>query len=52
MILIDIVSVVLFLSLNDIPANSKVIIDAKDAVYFAHDTPDLFHEFKTTRVTD
>ena len=51
-ILIDIVSVLLFLSLNDIPANSKVIIDAKVTVYFAHDTPDLFHEFKTTRATD
>lgn len=36
-------------TLNDIPVNSKVIIDAKDTVYIAHDILDLIHEFKTTR---
>jgi MFS superfamily sulfate permease-like transporter len=36
-------------TLNDIPENSKVIIDAKDTVYIAHDVLDLIHEFKTIR---
>jgi MFS superfamily sulfate permease-like transporter len=40
------------LTLNDIPENSKVIIDAKDTVYIAHDILDLIHEFKTTRAVD
>ncbi|TDE28758.1 MULTISPECIES: SulP family inorganic anion transporter [Flavobacterium] len=39
-------------TLNDIPENSKVIIDAKDTVYIAHDILDLIHEFKTTRAID
>ncbi|MFV8336276.1 SulP family inorganic anion transporter [Flavobacterium sp. RSP29] len=39
-------------TLNDIPENSKVIIDAKDTVYIAHDILDLIHEFKTTRALD
>ena len=39
-------------TLNDIPENSKVIIDAKDTVYIAHDILDLIHEFKTTRGKD
>ncbi|MFV8443100.1 SulP family inorganic anion transporter [Flavobacterium sp. LB2P44] len=39
-------------TLNDIPENSKVIIDAKDTVYIAHDILDLIHEFKTTRAVD
>ncbi len=39
-------------TLNDIPENSKVIIDAKDTVYIAHDILDLIHEFKTTRAKD
>jgi MFS superfamily sulfate permease-like transporter len=39
-------------TLNDIPENSKVIIDAKDTVYIAHDILDLIHDFKTTRATD
>ena len=40
------------LTLNDIPENSKVVIDAKDTVYIAHDILDLIHEFKTTRAVD
>ncbi len=39
-------------TLNHIPENSKVIIDAKDTVYIAHDILDLIHEFKTTRAVD
>jgi MFS superfamily sulfate permease-like transporter len=39
-------------TLNDIPENSKVIIDATDTVYIAHDILDLIHEFKTTRGKD
>ncbi|MFE3847428.1 SulP family inorganic anion transporter [Flavobacterium sp. LB3P45] len=40
------------LTLKDIPENSKVVIDAKDTVYIAHDILDLIHEFKTTRAID
>ncbi|MBG6187456.1 SulP family inorganic anion transporter [Flavobacterium sp. CAN_S2] len=39
-------------TLNHLPENSKVIIDAKDTVYIAHDILDLIHEFKTTRALD
>jgi MFS superfamily sulfate permease-like transporter len=39
-------------TLNDIPENSKVIIDASETVYIAHDILDLIHEFKTTRAVD
>jgi MFS superfamily sulfate permease-like transporter len=39
-------------TLSHIPENSKVIIDAKDTVYIAHDILDLIHEFKTTRAVD
>lgn len=39
-------------TLNTIPENSKVIIDAKDTVYVAHDILDLINEFKTTRAID
>ena len=39
-------------TLNDIPEGSKVIIDASETVYIAHDILDLIHEFKTTRATD
>ena len=39
-------------TLNDIPENSKVIIDASETVYIAHDILDLIHEFKTTRAID
>lgn len=39
-------------TLSKIPENSKVIIDAKDTVYIAHDVLDLIHEFKTIRSKD
>lgn len=39
-------------TLNEIPENSKLIIDASDTVYIAHDILDLIHEFKTTRAVD
>lgn len=39
-------------TLKNIPENSKVIIDAKDTVYIAHDILDLIHEFKTSRALD
>lgn len=40
------------LTLNKIPEKSKVIIDASDTVYIAHDILDLIHEFKTTQAVD
>ncbi|WP_074723211.1 SulP family inorganic anion transporter [Flavobacterium frigoris] len=39
-------------TLNDIPENSKVIINAHDTVYIAHDILDLIREFKETRAVD
>lgn len=39
-------------TLNDLPENSKVIINATDTVYIAHDILDLIREFKTTRAID
>ncbi|MCF6131884.1 SulP family inorganic anion transporter [Flavobacterium wongokense] len=39
-------------TLNNIPENSKVIINAADTVYIAHDILDLIREFKTTRSVD
>lgn len=39
-------------TLSDIPENSKVIINAHDTVYIAHDILDLFREFKSTRAID
>ena len=39
-------------TLNDIPEHSKVIIDATETVYIAHDILDLIREFKTTRAID
>ncbi len=39
-------------TLNDIPENSKVVINAADTVYIAHDILDLIREFKTTRSID
>lgn len=39
-------------TLNAIPENSKVIINAHDTVYIAHDILDLIQEFKTTRARD
>lgn len=35
------------LTLNNLPKHSKVIINASDTVYIAHDVLDLIHEFKT-----
>jgi MFS superfamily sulfate permease-like transporter len=39
-------------TLYDIPANSKVVINAQDTVYIAHDILDLIREFKVTRAKD
>jgi len=39
-------------TLNAIPENSKVVINASDTVYIAHDILDLIREFKTTRSVD
>ncbi|NGY38898.1 SulP family inorganic anion transporter [Flavobacterium sp. XN-5] len=39
-------------TLNDIPENSKVVINAHDTVYIAHDILDLIREFKETRAVD
>ncbi|HEX8270685.1 MAG TPA: SulP family inorganic anion transporter [Flavobacterium sp.] len=39
-------------TLNEIPENSKVIINAHDTVYIAHDILDLIREFKSTRAVD
>ncbi len=36
-------------TLNDIPENSKVIIDASDTVYIAHDVLDLIEEFRDVK---
>jgi MFS superfamily sulfate permease-like transporter len=36
-------------TLNDIPENTKVIIDASETIYIAHDILDLIREFKATR---
>jgi len=40
------------LTLNHIPENSRVIINAKDTVYIAHDILDLIHEFKTIKAKE
>lgn len=39
-------------TLNDIPENSKVVINARDTVYIAHDVLDLIEEFKSVRAKD
>ncbi|BFM41619.1 SulP family inorganic anion transporter [Flavobacterium sp. CFS9] len=39
-------------TLNEIPENSKVIINAADTEYIAHDVLDLIREFKETRAID
>ena len=39
-------------TLSDIPENSKVIINADDTEYIAHDVLDLIREFKETRAID
>ena len=40
------------LTLANVPENSKVVINAHDTVYIAHDILDLIHEFKSTRAKD
>lgn len=40
------------MTLSKIPENSKVVINAQDTVYIAHDILDLINEFKTTRAID
>ena len=39
-------------TLASIPENSKVIINAADTVYIAHDVLDLIRDFKKTRSID
>lgn len=39
-------------TLSEIPENSKVIIDATETLYIAHDILDLIREFKLTRAID
>ncbi|MFH6999465.1 SulP family inorganic anion transporter [Flavobacterium sp. FlaQc-57] len=39
-------------TLSEIPENSKVIINAEDTEYIAHDVLDLIREFKETRAID
>lgn len=39
-------------TLSEIPENSKVIINAHDTEYIAHDVLDLIREFKETRAID
>lgn len=39
-------------TLNEIPENSKVVINAHDTVYIAHDILDLIKEFKEIRAID
>ena len=39
-------------TLSEIPENSKVIINADDTEYIAHDVLDLIREFKETRAID
>ncbi len=40
------------LTLSEIPENSRVIINAHDTEYIAHDVLDLIREFKETRAID
>src|SRR5690606_24348225 len=39
-------------TLSEIPENSKVIINASDTVYIAHDVLDLIEEFKEIRAKE
>lgn len=39
-------------TLNEIPENSKVILDASETVYIAHDVLDLIREFKKIRAKE
>jgi len=40
------------LTLNNLPRNSRVVINASDTVYIAHDVLDLIHEFKTVNAPE
>lgn len=40
------------LTLNKLPENCKVVINASDTVYIAHDVLDLIHEFKTVNAPE
>lgn len=39
-------------TLNDIPENSRVVINASDTVYIAHDVLDLIEEFRKVKAVD
>jgi MFS superfamily sulfate permease-like transporter len=39
-------------TLNDIPEHSKVVIDASDTVYIAHDVLDLIEEFRDVKAKE
>jgi MFS superfamily sulfate permease-like transporter len=39
-------------TLNELPENSKVVINASDTVYIAHDVLDLIYEFKKIKSKD
>jgi MFS superfamily sulfate permease-like transporter len=39
-------------TLEDLPENSKVVINATDTVYIAHDILDLIHEFTNIKAKD
>ena len=39
-------------TLAEIPENSRVVINASDTVYIAHDVLDLIHEFATIRASE
>ena len=39
-------------TLKEIPENTKVIIDASETIYIAHDILDLIREFKATRANE
>lgn len=39
-------------TLDELPENSRVVINAKDTVYISHDILDLIHEFETIKSKD
>jgi len=39
-------------TLSEIPENSRVVINASDTVYIAHDVLDLIHEFATIKASE
>jgi MFS superfamily sulfate permease-like transporter len=39
-------------TLNDLPENARVVINAEDTVYIAHDVLDLIKEFKKNRAKE